>query len=79
MQTTFTSTTDALVGISLYLRRDGDDFHVTDLVGTRYGHGPTPAAALTEWGEQVADLLNLTEELGDPIKSEVTRYRQALQ
>lgn len=75
---TTTSTTDTASGIPLYLRRDGDGYIVTDVVGLRYGWGHFPADALREWAQQVEDILGMTDELADPLKSEVARYRQAL-
>ena len=74
--TTLTSEAGSLL---LRITRDQAFFYVTDVIGTRYGHGETLKDALAEWESQVADLLGLDEgTIGDPILSEVRSYRKAL-
>lgn len=49
------------------------------LFGLRYGWGKTLLGALEEWASQVEDILTIpADELGEPLKTEVARYRHAV-
>jgi hypothetical protein len=65
-------------GLLLRVVIEDGHYHVVDFVGTRYGFAPFLADALAGWMEQVEDILGMSEPLGDPLKSEVRRYRKAL-
>lgn len=74
-----TTTCSAPQGIPMYVRRDGDGYMVTDVIGLRYGWGKCLLHAVEEWASQVEDILCIpASELGDPLKGEVARYRQAI-
>lgn len=73
------STLDPPGGVPLYLRRDGDDFHITDVVGVRYGHGQTLMEAMRMWAEDVDWLCKEpSDTIGGALLREQTAYRQAL-
>lgn len=76
---TVTMSGDPSGGLLLRVQRDEEFFEVSDVVGLRYGHGPTLGEALEMWNEQVRDILEIPDDkLGEPLKSEVARYRIAL-
>lgn len=53
-------------------------FTVRDFVGTRYGCAQTLAQAVAAWAEDVTYICTIPDaELGDPLRTEVTRYREA--
>jgi hypothetical protein len=75
---TVTTTADLAPGLLLRISIEDGFYHVTDMIGTRYGFGCPVGDALAQWWEQVNDIISMDEPLGDPLKSEVYRYRKAL-
>lgn len=73
-----TSTLDPPSSLLLSLRKEGDAYLVDDHIGTRYGHATQPLLALIGWWWQVQDLLDMDEPTGEPLTSEIRRYKQAL-
>lgn len=78
-QTTTLDEPVGALGALLRLRRDGEGWYVSDLIGLRYGWGATIGEALAMWSDCVADALGEDEaRLADPYLSEVRAYKQAL-
>lgn len=77
--TTVSSTLDPPEGVSLYLRRDGDGYIVTDTIGLRHGWSTTILYALEEWAGHVEYLCSEPpEKLGGALLKERQAYRNVL-
>lgn len=76
---TTSTTADPPNGILLSLRRDGEHWLVTDMIGLRFGAAETVEGALAMWADCVQDICDMApEKQGEPLLNEANRYREAL-
>jgi hypothetical protein len=73
-----TTTADPPNGVLLSLRKDGDGYIVTDMLGLRYGWAENIGEALEMWADCVQVLLGERHTLGGHLLLEANRYREAL-